>query len=241
MAIREFLESEAGAVTADWVLLTANLVGVGLAVSHTSVDGVDSLANEVADTLSGIEITAPFERVARPDGGIAYLEDFSDGLGGFVGGIFESDGPYGGILRGERTDPRGAQAARGEFQLDGSNETAIATFDFHAIDSWDNEEFLVYVNDEVAARARIHWRQDGTVSEIVTDNPNIDVNFTEMGARENVGYSGWSEQSYAVEVRVDNPGDQLSLGFGSTLNSRSHDESWAVDNVSVTSGSGGTI
>lgn len=62
-----FVKSETGAVTVDWVVLTAGLVGLGLAVSTVVGSGVKDLSTDVDRELSqgGIIQTAfPSEPVA---------------------------------------------------------------------------------------------------------------------------------------------------------------------------------
>ena len=54
-AIKPFLAAEAGAVTVDWVVLTAALVGLGLAVLAVVSDGVNSVSNATADDLAAID------------------------------------------------------------------------------------------------------------------------------------------------------------------------------------------
>ena len=58
---KAFLASESGAVTVDWVVLTAALVGLGLAVMAVVSSGVGDLSNDMADEL---ESQAP--DVAQP-------------------------------------------------------------------------------------------------------------------------------------------------------------------------------
>ena len=50
-----FLAAEDGAVTVDWVVLTAALVGLGLAVLAVVSDGVNSVSNATADDLAAID------------------------------------------------------------------------------------------------------------------------------------------------------------------------------------------
>ncbi|MEL7380204.1 MAG: hypothetical protein AAFN09_08800 [Pseudomonadota bacterium] len=54
-AIKTFLAAEDGAVTVDWVVLTAALVGLGLAVLAVVSDGVNSVSNATADDLAAID------------------------------------------------------------------------------------------------------------------------------------------------------------------------------------------
>ncbi len=53
--IKTFLVSESGAVTVDWVVLTAAIVGLGLAVMAVVSAGVESLSNDIAGELNTID------------------------------------------------------------------------------------------------------------------------------------------------------------------------------------------
>lgn len=59
-AIASFARSESGAVTVDWVVLTAALVGLGLAVTNTVSDGLESLSNEIRIQLESDHIVEDF-------------------------------------------------------------------------------------------------------------------------------------------------------------------------------------
>ncbi|MEM9319413.1 MAG: hypothetical protein AAGA70_10460 [Pseudomonadota bacterium] len=64
-AIKNFAAAEDGAVTVDWVVLTAALVGLGIAVMAVVSDGVGDLSNSIADELEAQDPTvgvAPFTR-----------------------------------------------------------------------------------------------------------------------------------------------------------------------------------
>ncbi len=49
--IKNFASNESGAVTVDWVVLTAALVGLGLAVMAVVSGGVQDLSGEIQDAL----------------------------------------------------------------------------------------------------------------------------------------------------------------------------------------------
>ena len=52
----KFLADESGAVTVDWVVLTAAIVGLGIAVL-TSVSGsVDTLADSISSEVGGLSV-----------------------------------------------------------------------------------------------------------------------------------------------------------------------------------------
>jgi Flp pilus assembly pilin Flp len=50
--IKNFAKSESGAVTVDWVVLTAALVGLGLAVMAVVSAGVENLGTDIANSLA---------------------------------------------------------------------------------------------------------------------------------------------------------------------------------------------
>ena len=47
-----FLNDESGAVTVDWVVLTAAIVGLGIAVLAAVSDGVENLSDDIDTQLS---------------------------------------------------------------------------------------------------------------------------------------------------------------------------------------------
>ncbi|RFU12144.1 pilus assembly protein [Rhodobacteraceae bacterium W635] len=49
--IKTFLNSESGAVTVDWVVLTAAIVGLGLAVMAVVSAGVEDLSGDIRGQL----------------------------------------------------------------------------------------------------------------------------------------------------------------------------------------------
>ena len=54
--IKTFLANESGAVTVDWVVLTAAIVGLGLAVVTSVRSGVSSLGTSISNSLSSASV-----------------------------------------------------------------------------------------------------------------------------------------------------------------------------------------
>ncbi|MEL6549292.1 MAG: hypothetical protein AAFQ54_03510 [Pseudomonadota bacterium] len=52
----KFRRDEDGAVTVDWVVLTAAIVGLGIAVLTTVSDGVGVISNDIEAELSTMSI-----------------------------------------------------------------------------------------------------------------------------------------------------------------------------------------
>ena len=57
--LKRFAKDEDGAVTVDWVVLTAAIVGLGLIVMTAIRPGVSALATNIGDELSGWEVGVP--------------------------------------------------------------------------------------------------------------------------------------------------------------------------------------
>ncbi|WP_179378759.1 Flp family type IVb pilin [Jannaschia marina] len=51
-SINTFINDESGAVTVDWVVLTAALVGLGLAVMSVVSGGIQNLSGDIGQTLA---------------------------------------------------------------------------------------------------------------------------------------------------------------------------------------------
>ncbi|MGH1368688.1 MAG: Flp family type IVb pilin [Maritimibacter sp.] len=56
--IKNFRADEDGAVTVDWVVLTAAIVGLGIAVLTSVSDGTTSLADTISGELDTMTIMA---------------------------------------------------------------------------------------------------------------------------------------------------------------------------------------
>lgn len=57
--IKNFRADESGAVTVDWVVLTAAVVGLGLAVMAVIGPKISDTAGNIGDALSGTTVTVP--------------------------------------------------------------------------------------------------------------------------------------------------------------------------------------
>ena len=57
--LMHFLADETGAVTTDWVVLAAALIGLALAGLTTISGGVENLSIEIAEDFAAIDPSAP--------------------------------------------------------------------------------------------------------------------------------------------------------------------------------------
>ena len=54
----QFFADESGAVTVDWVVLTAAIVGLGIAVLTSVSGGTTTLAGTISSELSGMDVSS---------------------------------------------------------------------------------------------------------------------------------------------------------------------------------------
>ena len=219
-----FLNDESGAVTVDWVVLTGAVVGLGLATTAVVSAGVENMSGDVAGELASVSLRDRFVSFTQSMG-------FDNGPGGWLNGSTSYDEAYGNVLRGGGSS---GQATQNTFALDGDSAFAVVSFDMHAIDSWDGESFDIYIDNALVASASFSQHSDSATGTWVTDNPDISFAVEASSGRGHAGYSSeWSDQSFRMQVTVANPGNDVTVGFGSSLDQEIHDESWAVDNISV--------
>lgn len=64
---KNFHNDESGAVTVDWVVLTAAIVGLGIAVVASVRTGVTGLGNTISTSLTEADVVTP-----GGDGGLGY-------------------------------------------------------------------------------------------------------------------------------------------------------------------------
>lgn len=59
-SFRRFAADEDGAVTVDWVVLTAAVVGLGIAVLSSVTSGTKTVTQTVSGQLAGTTVTTTF-------------------------------------------------------------------------------------------------------------------------------------------------------------------------------------
>ncbi|AHM02915.1 hypothetical protein roselon_00474 [Roseibacterium elongatum DSM 19469] len=69
MSIKRYLSSDSGAVTVDWVVLTATLVGLGLAVIAVVSGGTSDLSSDVDIFLASTDISEVHDWAAQAGSG----------------------------------------------------------------------------------------------------------------------------------------------------------------------------
>lgn len=84
-SINTFINDESGAVTVDWVVLTAALVGLGLAVMSVVSGGIENLSSDIGQSLAnqgaGGTDFAGAATITKAANGALAITAAKDGLG----------------------------------------------------------------------------------------------------------------------------------------------------------------
>ncbi|MEM6609915.1 MAG: hypothetical protein AAF689_15215 [Pseudomonadota bacterium] len=216
-----FRSEERGAVTVDWVVLSGALVGLCLAVMAVVSNGVESLSNDTSDELSGIDIQTRFAALTSLFDG-----DFSNGAGGFTGGVLATVAGFGEILQIEPDE-------MAEITLDVPSGATSATIDFDLIggDDLDADDVAtVWINGSPVS---FYTDDEGSIS--ITDGgvPGVTVSVDQQYTSSNGGGGAQGDSRASYSITVDNPGTSLTFGVSSDASADFDNEYFALDDVSI--------
>ena len=86
--ISDFLASETGAVTVDWVVLTGAMVGTGIAAATAISNGIDAITTDIAANLS-TQLAGPASSLSQE--GISSSSEMSGGSPSYNGPSHDDD------------------------------------------------------------------------------------------------------------------------------------------------------
>lgn len=237
-----FLKSDSGAVTVDWVVLSAATVGLGVGAVTVVRSGQDGLAGDIASSLSGAAVALMGTANARAmtfdagdfSGWSSSRQGYSTALGYFLGPFAGSD-----------------EAVTHQVVLPEGATEATVTFDLLLLDSWDG---IGPVSD-FAQGGRgdgIGFEINGveigyswmTIGSAGTPSGSMEINGTTYSYTMNRVETGdlyrvgtpleWGDARWSVTVTATNPpSDGFSFGINSTANQPANDESFGIDNYRV--------
>lgn len=219
--VRRFLADDAGAVTVDWVLLTAGMVGLGLATMAVVTGGIESLSGETSDQLSGTAIQTRFAASAS-----LLSTDFSGGIGEWVGGTVANLVGFGEVLR---IGP--GEVAQMSMSVPPGASSATITFDMLGIDDLSGDPATVYINGEAVA---LYADNHGSISTTDLGVTGVTVDVSQQYSNDPVGAGSHGHDSRATyTITVQDPGETLTFGVGSSSAQPISEEFYAIDDVDI--------
>ncbi|WP_415920070.1 Hint domain-containing protein [Tateyamaria sp. SN6-1] len=175
---------------------------------------------------------------------VIYENDFETNADGWTNGTTESDPDLGTSL-GRFGAADGTVATSTSIDLGGDADQIEVNFDALLLDSWDGEDFIITINGEQVTFSHLSGDTTSPASQtfVGTDGATYTIDFVNSQTGE-LGYSSTAagdslsssvDTIMGVTITIDNPPDTLDIGFGSTLNSGTANESFAIDNFIVES------
>jgi hypothetical protein len=159
-------------------------------------------------------------------------EDFEAGAAGWSNNTTTNGGEYLTRFLGRHSSDGGTQNVFKDYALSGTQGYTILTFDFYRLDSWDTEQFRIFIDDVL-----IFNQAFTTGFALIPDGSLGSVSWTVQevtGTAPNFVFGQWNDQIMRFTMRIDNnTAGNMKLGFSSTLNQGIADESWGVDNINI--------
>ena len=235
-----FIDDESGAVTANWVVLTAGIVGLALAAFGTIASGIGAQAGAIDASLRGIEMFDEFASTVE--------DAFEDGIGAlWMGGkAAVADVPgFGGIL-GPFARSNGSETVSRNLGLERAGPATIS-FDLISMDTIDHGEgSVLYVDGREVARLVKGSGPGATPKGLVwkmRDVPGVTTTTALTASGRNMGgpnrgkngdgWEGWHDEVQRVTIKVDRADANTRFGFGARIDSHQNDESVGIDNFSI--------
>lgn len=223
--LRNFIADEGGAVTVDWVVLTSAAGFIGFAVIAVVSGGLESLSGEVAASLSGYEIQTRFATAASA----LLSNDFSDGLGGFVGGTVANLIGFGEVLQ---LGP--LEMTQATFAVPAGASTATITFDMLGIDDLSGEAASIMINGQVVA---VYADNHGTITTTDGGVSGVSVSVNQLYTNDPMGAGSHGSDSRATyTITISDPGETVTFGVASGTARPTSEEFFAIDDVNFTAG-----
>jgi hypothetical protein len=113
-----------------------------------------------------------------------------------------------------------------------AGDGASISFDFMRLDTWDGESFKIYANNEVIASIPLFYSSIASTPISGTTASGYRYAIVPLATLDLNG-DGRVDQRFKVVIDVPVAVTTLRVGFGSTLDQNSADESWAIDNFRV--------
>ena len=178
-----------------------------------------------------------------PAGSLDYVETFDSGATGWTPSNTDNTQPFFGSILGQfgGTSQSGDVEVSTTIDLDNSFNNAIVEFVFHRLDSWDNHDFKIFSGGQEIFSQNFGVGTDVGQSQTTTiGGVTYETTFTSLGDAAENGFwvSGafyTFDQSFSVRIEIQNAPDDLDLGFGSTLDQSTFDESYGLDDFVVVS------
>jgi hypothetical protein len=252
--IQSFWQDETGAVSVDWVVLTAATVGLGLSAAAAVRTGTSSLGGQIEAGLSNAGVVALRWLSATE----IVSQNFGDGnFDGWNAIKTISFGPWGTAL-----GPFGSEVRNNpltfDVNLSAGASNALIEFELIVGDSWDGlggpnnsvappegDRVVFQVNGRtISAEAFVHaqnhagyapalFQERSTSIEIDGTTYNLNLRPIDLPTRSVGGAGQYEDQRWHVSLEAVGAQQNFTLGYSTTSRQAADNESFSISNFSV--------
>ncbi|MGI9509493.1 MAG: FG-GAP-like repeat-containing protein, partial [Geminicoccaceae bacterium] len=168
--------------------------------------------------------------VAQSSDTTVVTEDFESGASGWSDNTTSAGGAgLDGSYLGNFGDTGGAQTIYKTFSLSGDQDSVTINFDFWEFDTWNGEDFKIWVDDQLIS-TDVYYTQ-----QYYGDADSSTYGTSTSGTSSNLGEGSYSDQTHSYSFTVNSSASTIKLGFGASLDEAlsSNSESWGIDNVEI--------
>ena len=163
------------------------------------------------------------------------LEDFESGATGWSDNTTSAGGAgLDGSYLGNFGGTNGEQAVYKTFELSGDQQSVTINFDFYEFDTWNGEEFKIWVDDQLISTDTYYTQEFYSTGDSST--------YGSATSRQssNLGHWGYNDQTHQYEFTINTTADSIKVGFGANLDEIKLQESWGIDNFQIAENYNGT-
>jgi Flp pilus assembly pilin Flp len=227
-----FVRAEDGAVTVDYVVLTAAAMAVAIGAASSVKSSLSRFAGSVNGDLSGQSDEGAFANST------SYANGFENGSGGDWGqGVAVTNVTGLGNVLGPFAQSDGSKIVSRDFALADGIPYAEMQFDLFTMDSVNHNEYgAIFIDDREIGRVDA----DGVFTAIGDlEALGIEVDATVIKTGTQLGgdmdddeWSGNDDQT-RFNIRVTDPEATINFGFGAKLNDGANNEFYAIDDFRI--------
>lgn len=250
----DFWTDEAGAVSVDWVVLTAATVGLGLSAAAAVRTGTSDLGGSIEAGLSNASVV-PLRWLSSAE---ILRQNFADGnFDGWNAIKTTSFGPWGTALGPFGTEVRNNPVTF-DVNLSSGARNALIEFELIVGDSWDGlggpnnrvappegDRVVFQVNGQtISAEAFVHaqnhagyapslFQPRSTSIEIDGTTYNLNLRPIDLPTRSVGGANQHEDQRWHVSLEAVGAPQNFTLGYSTTSRQAADNESFGISNFSV--------
>lgn len=253
--IRAFFAETSGAITVDWTVLAAAVVGLGVSSVAAVRTGTGALGDDIETSLSSASVA----NLNWAFAGDLVRQTFDNGdFSGWSVARAGTFGPWGATLGPFGFDTM-SNPLTFDVNLTGANTNALIEFDMIIADTWDgvagpsnpwtyaggDTMTLMIDGQAISVEPFVHAGGPGhpgfTTAQTQARSSTVEVNgatytvrMTPTSSLAQVGGSGSPDQRWRVQVEAINAPQSFEFGLSAALDQASHaDEAFHLQNFSV--------